>query len=228
MLLLLLRNMLWAAWWPYSTMLLAMEKAAQQSARAANPSPGAPPAQSQAQARRQESPTANNAFTTPEISQPVCDLMKLSIEQARRAFEAFAAISEKTWKSLENSSPLGRAGLFALNVKIAEIMRANADANFALAVKLAEAKDVQQAIALQASTSSNRWRPSHSNWRRCATSPRADCSGSKFRRARAVRIEPRAEQSRLPVLRAVLERYPRRRRQVLLDGQVRISSPDRG
>jgi hypothetical protein len=149
MLLLLLRNMLWAAWWPYSTMLLAMEKAAQQSARAANPSPGAPPAQSQAQARRQESPTANNAFTTPEISQPVCDLMKLSIEQARRAFEAFAAISEKTWKSLENSSPLGRAGLFALNVKIAEIMRLNAEANFALAVKLAEAKDVQQAIALQ-------------------------------------------------------------------------------
>ena len=43
MLLLLFRNMLWAAWWPYSTMLLAVEKAAQQSARAANPSPGAPP-----------------------------------------------------------------------------------------------------------------------------------------------------------------------------------------
>ena len=43
MLLLLFRNMLWAAWWPYSTMLLAVEKAAQQSARAANPSPGGAP-----------------------------------------------------------------------------------------------------------------------------------------------------------------------------------------
>jgi phasin len=150
MLLLLFRNMLWAAWWPYSTMLLAMEKAAQQSARAANPSPGAPPpAQDQTQARRQESPMANDAFMAPEIPQPVRDLMKMSIEQARRAFETFAAISEKTWKSLENSSPLGRASLFALNPKIAEIMRLNAEANFALAMKLAEAKDVQQAVELQ-------------------------------------------------------------------------------
>ena len=34
MVLLLLRNMMWAAWWPYATMLLALEKAAQQQERA--------------------------------------------------------------------------------------------------------------------------------------------------------------------------------------------------
>ncbi len=92
---------------------------------------------------------ANDAFLKPEIPQPLRDLTKMSIEQARRAFEIFASMSEKTWKSLESSSPMGRAGLFALNAKIAEIMRANADANFALAVKLAESKDLQQAMELQ-------------------------------------------------------------------------------
>jgi hypothetical protein len=34
MVLLLLRNIMWAAWWPYATMLLALEKAAQQQERA--------------------------------------------------------------------------------------------------------------------------------------------------------------------------------------------------
>ena len=65
--------------------------------------------------------------------------MKMSIEQARRA-SIFVSTSEKTWKSLENSSPMGRAGFFALNAKIAEITR-QTDANFALAVKLVESKD---------------------------------------------------------------------------------------
>ena len=73
----------------------------------------------------------------------------MSIEQAKRGFEAFISTSEKAWKSLENSSPSGRASLYALNAKIAEITRRNAEANFALAMKLAEINDVNQAIALQ-------------------------------------------------------------------------------
>ena len=75
--------------------------------------------------------------------------MKLSIEQAKRAFEAFIATSEKTWKSLENTSPSGRASLYALNAKIVEITRRNAEANFALAMRLAESKDIHQAMELQ-------------------------------------------------------------------------------
>jgi hypothetical protein len=46
-------------------------------------------------------------------------------------------------------SPSGRAGLYALNVKIAEITRRNAEANFALAIRLAEIKDVKEAMELQ-------------------------------------------------------------------------------
>ncbi|MGH9808569.1 MAG: phasin family protein [Terriglobia bacterium] len=85
----------------------------------------------------------------PEIPEPLRELVKMSIEQARRAFETFISTSEKTWKSLESSSPAGRASLYALNAKIAEITRRNAEANFALAMKLAESKDVNQAMELQ-------------------------------------------------------------------------------
>jgi phasin len=92
---------------------------------------------------------ANDAFMNPEIPQPLRDLMKMSIEQARRAFETFVSTSEKTWKSLENSSQSARSSLYALNAKIADITRANAEANFALAMRLAEAKDVSQAMELQ-------------------------------------------------------------------------------
>ena len=91
---------------------------------------------------------ASDAFK-PEIPEPLRELMKMSIEQARRAFEAFISTSENAWKSLENSSPSGRASLYALNAKVAEITRRNAEANFALAMKLAEIKDVNQAMELQ-------------------------------------------------------------------------------
>jgi phasin len=91
---------------------------------------------------------ASDAFK-PEIPEPLRELMKMSIEQAKRAFEAFISTSEKAWKSLENSSPSGRVGLYALNAKIAEITRRNAEANFALAMRLAEIKDVREALELQ-------------------------------------------------------------------------------
>ena len=135
MLLLLFKNAMWAAWWPYYTMVLAMEKAATQAAANRPKSVG--------------STAVSDAFMQAEIPPALRELMKMSIEQAKRAFEAFVTTSEQAWKSLETSAPGGRAGLFALNAKIVEIIRLNAEANFALAAKLAEAKDLAQAIELQ-------------------------------------------------------------------------------
>jgi phasin len=153
MLLLLFKNFLWAAWWPYCTMLLAMEKATQQMGQGAATPPSAPRASAptradRGQGRQQERDMASDAFK-PEIPEPLRELMKMSIEQAKRAFEAFIATSEKAWRSLESSSPSGRAGLYALNAKVAEITRRNAEANFALAMRLAEIKDVREALELQ-------------------------------------------------------------------------------
>ena len=92
---------------------------------------------------------ANDAFTKPEVPDAFRDLMKISIEQTKRAFETFAATSEKAWKTFETSSQTAGSGLRSLNEKIAEITRNNAEANFALAMRLAESKDVGQAMELQ-------------------------------------------------------------------------------
>jgi phasin len=93
---------------------------------------------------------ASDAFMKPEVPESVRDMMKMSIEQAKKAFETFAATSEKTWKTLETSSKTAGAGLRALNEKIAEITRENTEANFAHALKLAESKDISQAMEMQA------------------------------------------------------------------------------
>ena len=50
---------------------------------------------------------------------------------------------------METSSQAARAGFQALNTKIADITRSNAEANFALVMKLAESRDIQQAMELQ-------------------------------------------------------------------------------
>ena len=70
-------------------------------------------------------------------------------EEEARAFETFASTSEKAWKTFETSSQTASSGLRSLNEKIAEITRNNAEANFALAMRLAESKDVSQAMELQ-------------------------------------------------------------------------------
>src|SRR5262245_6707958 len=171
MLLLLFKNFMWAAWWPYYTTLLALEKAAAQQAAAvrakapppqpqAAPTPPPRPAPQPQQPRSRPEPVqtpftaglrdeASGMAMSAEVPQAVRELMKLSIDQARRGFETFVATSEKAWKSLETASAAGAPGLFALNAKIVEITRLNAEANFALAAKLAEAKDVPHAIELQ-------------------------------------------------------------------------------
>ena len=92
---------------------------------------------------------ANDAFMKPEVPEQVREVMKMSIEQAKRAFDTFAATSEQTWKSFESSAPT-TPSLRSLTAKIAEITRSNAEANFALALKLAESKDLGQAMEVQA------------------------------------------------------------------------------
>ena len=147
MLLLLLKVYWWAAWWPYSTWVLAVDKALCRMNQGCEPPQHQTNDEGQVSIR--ESAMANDAFVKPEIPESMRDLMKMSIEQAKRAFDTFASTSEKTWKSLETGSQSARVGLTALNAKIAEITRENAEANFALALKLTDTKDLNQAFDLQ-------------------------------------------------------------------------------
>jgi hypothetical protein len=43
---------------------------------------------------------ADDPFMKPEVPEAIRDLMKMSIEQAKRAFETFAATSEKAWLAI--------------------------------------------------------------------------------------------------------------------------------
>jgi phasin len=142
------RSFWWAAWWPVSTWLLMLQKAAGQMP--AGFAPPQPRDSDRGPVGGQETHNANDAFMKPELPQSLRELMKISIEQARRAFEAFAATSEKTWQTMASGSITASAGMRALNEKIAEITRSNANANFALALKLAESKDLGLAMELQA------------------------------------------------------------------------------
>ena len=85
----------------------------------------------------------------PECPEPLRDLLKMSIEQARRAFDTFGRFERKGLEVARDSSQSARSSLQLLNAKIAEITRANVEANFALAIKLAESTDVAPAMELQ-------------------------------------------------------------------------------
>ena len=66
MLLLLFKNAMWAAWWPYYTMLLAMEKAATQAAADRSKSPPQAP---QAEPSRRPGPHPNRSQSHKAVTE---------------------------------------------------------------------------------------------------------------------------------------------------------------
>ncbi len=90
--------------------------------------------------------------SSPQLDLPgkFRDLIKLSIEQAHRAFEVWIKTSEDARRSIAASSELARNSAVALQGKVTEITRANADASFLMALKLAESKHLGQAMELYA------------------------------------------------------------------------------
>jgi phasin len=84
-----------------------------------------------------------------EMPESVRNIMKASIDQARKAFDSFIAASQKTMSSFEGTSGTTTEGLKQLNDKIAEFTRMNAEANFRFAMKLADAKQFSEVMELQ-------------------------------------------------------------------------------
>lgn len=83
-----------------------------------------------------------------EMPDSVRNIMKASIEQARKAFDAFIGASQKAISGMEGSSQ-ATEGVKQLNEKIAEFTRLNADANFRLAMKLADAREIGDVLKIQ-------------------------------------------------------------------------------
>lgn len=85
-----------------------------------------------------------------EMPEPMRNILKASIDQARKAFESFISTSQQ---ALSNFEPPAKTpameSLKQFNEKIAEFTRKNADANFTFAMKLADARQVSDVLDMQ-------------------------------------------------------------------------------
>jgi phasin len=84
-----------------------------------------------------------------EFPDSIRNIMKSSIEQARKAFDTFAASSEKILQGLDTSANPVADSLKHLNEKIANFTRQNAESNFNLAMRLADARQLSEIVELQ-------------------------------------------------------------------------------
>jgi hypothetical protein len=84
-----------------------------------------------------------------EMPDSVRAMMKASIEQARNAFDAFIGNSQKALTNFQMPPNATSESLKQLNDKIAEFTKLNADANFRLAMKLADAKQISEVLEIQ-------------------------------------------------------------------------------
>lgn len=84
-----------------------------------------------------------------EMPEAMRNMIKTSIEQTKKAFDTFLSASEKGMQSLYMSSGATPSSVRALNEKFAEFTKANAEANFRLAMRLADARQVSDVIEMQ-------------------------------------------------------------------------------
>ena len=84
-----------------------------------------------------------------ELPDSIRNIMKSSIEQARKAFDTFVASSEKMINSVDTSSMPAADGLKQLNEKITAFTRQNAELNFNLAMQLTDARHLSEIVELQ-------------------------------------------------------------------------------
>jgi phasin len=84
-----------------------------------------------------------------ELPDSFRNIMKSSIEQARKAFDAFASSSEKMMQGVDTSTLPVAEPLKQLNEKIAAFTRQNAESNFNLAMQLTDARHLSEIVELQ-------------------------------------------------------------------------------
>src|SRR5271165_2584777 len=84
-----------------------------------------------------------------ELPESLRTIVKSSIEQTRKAFDTFVASSEKVLHGIDTSSNPVADNLKHLNEKITSFTRQNAEANFNLALRLADARQLSEIVELQ-------------------------------------------------------------------------------
>ena len=88
--------------------------------------------------------------TTPfEVPVDLRDFAQKSVEQARKAFEGFLGVAQKTADAMDTATHSVRNGTKSLSSQTLTYAEQNVNAAFDHALKLVHAKDPQEAFALQ-------------------------------------------------------------------------------
>lgn len=90
-------------------------------------------------------------MSNPQFEVPVDlrDFAQKSVEQARKAFEGFVTVAQKTNDSFDSAGANMRANAKSLSSQTLSYAEQNINAAFDLANRLVQAKDPQEAFALQ-------------------------------------------------------------------------------
>ncbi|MGO9483103.1 MAG: phasin family protein [Rhodomicrobium sp.] len=84
-----------------------------------------------------------------ELPDSIRSIMKSSIEQARKAFDSFVSTSENMMHGVDTSSNPVADNLKHLNEKVAAFTKQNAEANFNLAARLTDARQLSDIVEMQ-------------------------------------------------------------------------------
>lgn len=84
-----------------------------------------------------------------EVPVDMRDFAQKSVEQARKAFEGFVSVAQKTADAVDSAGANMRANAKTVSTQALGYAEQNVNAAFDLAQKLVQAKDPQEAFALQ-------------------------------------------------------------------------------
>src|SRR4051794_40177233 len=90
-------------------------------------------------------------MTNPQFEVPVDlrDFAQKSVEQARKAFEGFVGVAQKTADAVDTANANVRANVKSVSSQALGYAEQNVNAAFDFAHKLVQAKDPQEAFSLQ-------------------------------------------------------------------------------
>jgi phasin len=89
------------------------------------------------------------ANTPYEIPSELRDFAERSVDQARKAFEGFVTVAQRTAGTVDGAAQEAQSGVKHVGSQILGFAEQNVNAAFDLAQKLVHAKDAQEAFALQ-------------------------------------------------------------------------------
>jgi phasin len=89
------------------------------------------------------------ASTPFEIPNELRDFAERSVDQARKAFEGFVTVAQKTVGTVDGVASNTQTGVKTVSSQILGYAEQNVNAAFDLAHKLVQAKDPQEALAVQ-------------------------------------------------------------------------------